>query len=352
MAVFLFASIIPKRFVKEGLIFAKTTMLMRELSSLRQAFEQYWQDYELGQEPAGLYSPIHYIMSSGGKRLRPVLALLGAQLFHDRIDPAFPIALAVEVFHNFSLVHDDIMDEAPLRRGKPAVHSHFGLNAGILSGDAMLILAYQCLAEAGDAPTVSHLLRVFNQVALEVCEGQQYDVDFETRRDVTIPNYIRMIELKTAALIGGSLEMGAVAVGAPRKQAGYLRTFGRHIGIAFQLQDDILDTFGDPEQFGKRVGGDIANNKKTFLILKAQQLAEGQEAQRLDELMSSKPADEEAKIAEVTALLRKLKIPEWAEKLKEEYQQQAFSALSFIEVEEARKHPLAGLAKQLLLRQK
>lgn len=325
---------------------------MRKLSALREAFEQYREDYDLGGQPAGLYDPIDYTMSSGGKRLRPLLTLLGAQLFRDRIDPAFPTALAVEIFHNFSLVHDDIMDEAPLRRGKPSVHSHFGLNAGILSGDAMLILAYQCLAEAGDAPTVSHLLRIFNQVALEVCEGQQYDVDFETREDVSIPDYIRMIELKTAALIGGSLEMGAVAVGAPVKQAGHLREFGRNIGIAFQLQDDILDTFGDPERFGKRVGGDIANNKKTFLILQAQQEAEGQDAQRLKQLMSSKPSEEEAKIAEVTTILRRLHIPEWAEEIKKEYQHQAFAALSLVETEEARQQPLIKLAEQLLLRQK
>ena len=325
---------------------------MRKLSALREAFEQYREDYDLGGQPAGLYGPIDYTMSSGGKRLRPLLTLLGAQLFRDRIDPAFPTALAVEIFHNFSLVHDDIMDEAPLRRGKPSVHSHFGLNAGILSGDAMLILAYQCLAEAGDAPTVSHLLRIFNQVALEVCEGQQYDVDFETREDVSIPDYIRMIELKTAALIGGSLEMGAVAVGAPVKQAGHLREFGRNIGIAFQLQDDILDTFGDPERFGKRIGGDIANNKKTFLILQAQQEAEGQDAQRLKQLMSSKPSEEEAKIAEVTTILRRLHIPEWAEEIKKEYQHQAFAALSLVETEEARQQPLIKLAEQLLLRQK
>ena len=325
---------------------------MRKLSALREAFEQYREDYDLGGQPAGLYGPIDYTMSSGGKRLRPLLTLLGAQLFRDRIDPAFPTALAVEIFHNFSLVHDDIMDEAPLRRGKPSVHSHFGLNAGILSGDAMLILAYQCLAEAGDAPTVSHLLRIFNQVALEVCEGQQYDVDFETRQDVSIPDYIRMIELKTAALIGGSLEMGAVAVGAPVKQAGHLREFGRNIGIAFQLQDDILDTFGDPERFGKRVGGEIANNKKTFLILQAQQEAEGQDAQRLKQLMSSKPSEEEVKIAEVTTILRRLHIPEWAEEIKKEYQHQAFAALSLVETEEARQQPLIKLAEQLLLRQK
>lgn len=332
-------------------IFAQIEKPMQNLSQLQQAFEAYRTDYDLGSEPPGLYTPIDYTMSSGGKRLRPMLALLGAQLFHDRIGAAFPIALAVEVFHNFSLVHDDIMDKAPLRRGKPAVHSQFGLNAGILSGDAMLILAYQCLAEAGDAPTVNHLLRIFNRVALEVCEGQQYDVDFESRSDVAIQDYIRMIELKTAALIGGSLEMGAVAVGAPTSQAQQLRKFGRNIGIAFQLQDDILDTFGDPEKFGKRVGGDIVHNKKTFLILEAQQLAVGQDKQRLEQLMSSKPADEEAKIAEVTALLRKLNIPEWAEEVKQEYQHLAFSAFALVKAEEGRKQLLKSLAEQLLSRQ-
>jgi geranylgeranyl diphosphate synthase type II len=325
---------------------------MQDLPQLLRTFEAYLAEHNYQKEPLGLYSPIDYIMSSTGKRLRPVLSLMGAQLFREQVGAALPVAMAVEVFHNFSLVHDDIMDEAPLRRGKPSVHSKYGLNTGILSGDAMLILAYQSLAKAGDAVTVNQLLQLFNQVALEVCEGQQYDVDFESRTDVTIPEYIHMIELKTAALIGGSLEMGAVAAGAPASQAAHLRSFGRNIGIAFQLQDDILDTFGDPEQFGKRVGGDIVHNKKTFLILKAQQLAKGEDAERLELLMSSSPEDEEAKITEVTAILRKLHIPDWAEEQKQQYQNRAFAALAQIEVEESRKLPLRQLAEELLSRQK
>ena len=325
---------------------------MQDPQQLLRAFEAYSEQQNIKREPEGLYTPIDYIMSSGGKRLRPLLSLMGAHLFSARPAEALPVAMAVEIFHNFSLVHDDIMDEAPLRRGRPSVHELYGLNAGILSGDAMLILAYEYLSRAGsDAATSGQLLRLFNEVALEVCEGQQYDMEFESRNDVTIEEYLRMIELKTAALIGGSLQMGAVAVGAPEADARQLRQFGRGIGVAFQLQDDMLDTFGDPERFGKRVGGDIVQNKKTFLILKAQQLAKGADARRLQELMQSHPEDEQAKVEEVTALLRSLHIPEWAAEQKQAFQNQAFAALAAVNTLDDRKVPLRELAEQLLERQ-
>jgi geranylgeranyl diphosphate synthase, type II len=325
---------------------------MQDPQQLLRAFEAYSEQQNIKREPEGLYTPIDYIMSSGGKRLRPLLSLMGAHLFSARPAEALPVAMAVEIFHNFSLVHDDIMDEAPLRRGRPSVHELYGLNAGILSGDAMLILAYEYLSRAGsDAAASGQLLRLFNEVALEVCEGQQYDMEFESRNDVTIEEYLRMIELKTAALIGGSLQMGAVAVGAPEADARQLRQFGRGIGVAFQLQDDMLDTFGDPERFGKRVGGDIVQNKKTFLILKAQQLAKGADARRLQELMQSHPEDEQAKVEEVTALLRSLHIPEWAAEQKQAFQNQAFAALAAVNTLDDRKVPLRELAEQLLERQ-
>ncbi|HQU59962.1 MAG TPA: polyprenyl synthetase family protein, partial [Saprospiraceae bacterium] len=221
---------------------------MQMFSQFQQSFEQYLHSRTFLYEPRGLYEPIDYIMGMGGKRLRPVLALMGYALFREDYEKALPIAMTVEVFHNFTLVHDDIMDKAPLRRGKPTVHYQYGLNAGILSGDAMLIYAYKFLQEAGSPVAIPALLQAFNQVAIEVCEGQQYDIDFEKRQDVSIPEYLKMIELKTAALIGGSLEMGAIAAGAARDDIQNLAAFGRNIGIAFQLQDDILDTFGEPEK--------------------------------------------------------------------------------------------------------
>ncbi len=325
---------------------------MQDINALRAAFEQYRAAHAFTREPAGLYGPVEYIMSSPGKRLRPLLVLLGASLYGENWRQSLPVAMAVEVFHNFSLIHDDIMDEAPLRRGKPAVHSKFGLNAGILSGDVMLIQAYRFLAEGGygDAK-VAQLFRIFNQVAIEVCEGQQYDVDFESRHDVTIPEYIRMIELKTAALIGGSLEMGGLAGGAPAADLEQLRQFGRNIGIAFQLQDDMLDAFGDAAQVGKRVGGDIAQNKKTFLILEAMQRAEGADLEALRVLMSTTPANENEKIQTVIGLLHQLGIPAWAEQQKQHYQDTAFEALKALQAPETGKTALRQLAEALLNRQ-
>ncbi|TXB70194.1 polyprenyl synthetase family protein [Phaeodactylibacter luteus] len=324
---------------------------MQQIASLQQAFEKYLQARAFNQEPQGLYGPADYIMKSTGKRVRPVLAMLGCQIFGGDLEKGMAVGLAVEVFHNFSLVHDDIMDEAPLRRGKPAVHTVYGLNAGILSGDVMLIYAYKFLLEAGKPEVAAKLVEIFNGVAIEVCEGQQYDVDFETREDVAIPEYIRMIELKTAALIGGALQMGGVAAQGDAESVSALCSFGRSIGIAFQLQDDILDTFGDPAKFGKKVGGDIAQNKKTFLILKAMQLAQGKDRERLAELMSSYPEDEAGKIKEVTALLRQLDIPQWAEALKAKYQAQAYEALQRVKGDEAVKKVLWGLSESLMQRQ-
>ena len=325
---------------------------MFEINALREAFESYRQQHAFDFAPEGLYAPVEYIMSASGKRLRPVLALLGNTLFKGDQAYGLPVAMVVEIFHNFSLVHDDIMDEAPLRRGRPAVHTKYGLNTGILSGDVMLIYAYKFLAEAGrTSAEVASLLKVFNEVAIEVCEGQQFDVDFESREDVTIEEYIRMIELKTAALIGGSLQMGGITAGANDKAQQDLRSIGRNIGIAFQLQDDILDTFGDPEKFGKRVGGDILQNKKTFLILKALELAEGVDYQTLFSLMTTTPEDEAGKIETVTQLLRKLDIPAWAEKLKQHYQDIAFLALDDLDAPEEGKMTLRAIAEQLLVRE-
>lgn len=324
---------------------------MTTVPELQARFEAYCKQHAFAHSPEGLYAPAAYIMSSPGKRLRPVLSMMGAEMFGGEREAALSVAMAVEVFHNFSLVHDDIMDAAPLRRGKPSVHQAFGLNAGILSGDVMLIYAYKFIAKAGRPETLPRLLGTFNQVAVEVCEGQQYDVDFEARQDVSIPEYIQMIELKTAALIGGALELGAIAAGAEEVKTAPLRDFGRQIGIAFQLQDDILDTFGDPALFGKKVGGDIIQNKKTFLILKALELAQGQEREQLARLMASTPEDEAAKVDTVTSLLRKLGIPDWAEAQKAHYQAQAFDALERVPVAKAYRDALRALSESLMQRQ-
>ena len=250
------------------------------------------------KEPASLYEPIDYILTLGGKRLRPVLTLMSADFFGGNYKQALDASLAVEMFHNFSLVHDDIMDNAPLRRGHQTVHEKWDVNTGILSGDAMLILAYQ-LFESYRPEVFMQLAVLFSKTALEVCEGQQYDVDFETRNDVTISQYIKMIEYKTAVLIGASLQMGAIIAEASASCQEKIYAFGKNLGIAFQLQDDYLDAFGNPLTFGKQVGGDIIANKKTFLYLTALQKSTPAEAQELSSLFASMPKDPSNKITAV-----------------------------------------------------
>ena len=250
------------------------------------------------KEPASLYEPIDYILTLGGKRLRPVLTLMSADFFGGNYKEALDASLAVEMFHNFSLVHDDIMDNAPLRRGHQTVHEKWDVNTGILSGDAMLILAYQ-LFETYRPEVFMQLAVLFSKTALEVCEGQQYDVDFETRNDVTISEYIKMIEYKTAVLIGASLQMGAIIADASQSCQEKIYAFGKNLGIAFQLQDDYLDAFGNPLTFGKQVGGDIIANKKTFLYLTALQKSTPAEAKELSSLFASMPKDPSNKITAV-----------------------------------------------------
>jgi len=250
------------------------------------------------KEPASLYEPIKYILTLGGKRLRPVLTLMSADFFGGNYKQALDASLAVEMFHNFSLVHDDIMDNAPLRRGHQTVHEKWDVNTGILSGDAMLILAYQ-LFETYEPKVFMQLAVLFSKTALEVCEGQQYDVDFETRTDVTISQYIKMIEYKTAVLIGASLQMGAIIANASPSCQEKIYAFGKNLGIAFQLQDDYLDAFGNPLTFGKQVGGDIIANKKTFLYLTALQKSSPSGAQELATLFAAMPKDPSYKITAV-----------------------------------------------------
>ncbi len=318
---------------------------MEALQSYRNAFEAYLQTHPFDREPASLYEPANYIMRLGGKRLRPILVLLGYELFRaDGAEDALPVAMAVEVFHNFSLVHDDIMDEAPLRRGRPTVHEKFGHHAGILSGDVMLVWAYQWLSRVKHSEQLPGLYHIFNRVAMEVCEGQQWDMDFEKQPRVSLPDYLRMIEGKTAALLSGSLEMGALVGGANARQLDQVRRFGRHMGLAFQLQDDLLDTFGETGKVGKKKGGDIVQNKKTYLILEALNRAEGPLKAELQHWMTTQPADEEAKVKRVIEILEELGIPEYGEKLKSHYVEIARTALEELD---ARQEAVETLAKLL-----
>ena len=240
---------------------------MKKLTELQSIIEEAITKLDIPQYPADLYEPVKYILSLGGKRMRPALLLMACDLFGGDVEAALSPALAIEVFHNFSLVHDDMMDNAPLRRGKATVHERWGQNAGILSGDVMLVLAYQLMMKVDDR-LLRQVLDVFSQTAVGVCEGQQLDMDFEKLQTVGIDEYQNMIRLKTSVLLGGALKIGALIGGADMADAELLYGFGEHLGIAFQLQDDILDVYGDPDKFGKQVGGDIISNKKTYLLIK------------------------------------------------------------------------------------
>lgn len=319
------------------------------IESYYHTFETYRLQHTFDREPSALYDPVNYIMELGGKRLRPILALMGYELFQTDYKPALPLAYAIEIFHNFSLVHDDIMDAAPLRRGQSTVHQKWDLNTAILSGDVMLIYAYDYLLQLNAPERIADIVRVFNRVAREVCEGQQMDMDFETRADVSIPEYLKMIELKTSVLIAGALEMAALAAGANEEDVKHLYEFGRNVGIAFQLQDDILDTFGDAAAVGKQIGGDIVQNKKTFLILKALELASSTQKAELNKWMSKDSnIGVEEKIAQVTALLNQLHIREVAQELKLEFQREAFAHLHALTIPAERRAVLEALAHQLL----
>ncbi len=317
---------------------------MQVLLPYKKTFEAYLQAHPFDREPASLYAPANYIMGLGGKRLRPILVLLGYELFSEgNVEEALPAAMAVEVFHNFSLVHDDIMDEAPLRRGRPAVHEKYGTHAGILSGDVMLVWAYQWLSRVSRRELLPEIQGVFSRVAMEVCEGQQWDMDFERQQAVSIADYLRMIEGKTAALLSGSLEIGSILGGAEKPQVHQVYRFGRYMGIAFQLQDDLLDTFGETGKVGKKKGGDIAQNKKTYLILEALDRAGGDLKKELQRWMSTQPADEEAKVKRVIEILRELDIPAYGEQLKSEYLDRALEALQALEARAEAKHKLNEL---------
>lgn len=322
---------------------------MRSISDYREVFVDYLNERTVEREPKNLYEPMQYILQLGGKRLRPVLTLISTELFGTSYKKALDAALAIEIFHNFSLVHDDIMDAAPLRRGKETVHEKWDINTGILSGDAMLINAYQ-LFENYEGDTFKELAKLFTKTAIEVCEGQQYDVDFETREDVTLPEYLKMIEYKTAVLVGAALQMGGIIAQAPKEYCEYIYQFGRDLGIAFQLQDDYLDAFGDPKTFGKQVGGDIIENKKTFLYLTALQRLDIAEATQLKHLYSINPSDPQEKIDTVKQLFVESGASSAIEDQIMFYTQQALNVLGKIKVEESKKQLLSDFAHTLMSR--
>ena len=303
----------------------------------------------LKKEPATLYEPIRYILSLGGKRLRPVLTLMSAEVFDVDCQKALPAATAVEVFHNFSLIHDDIMDDAPLRRGNETVHEKWNINTGILSGDAMLILAYQYF-EDYEPNIFRELAKLFSKTALEVCEGQQYDVDFETRDDVTIPEYLKMIECKTAVLVGASMKMGAIVAETSAENANAIYDFGLNLGIAFQLQDDYLDAFGNPKTFGKQVGGDIIENKKTYLYLKAIEFATASEKEQLLHLFSIQPNDNTDKINSVKEIFNKTGASEATQKAIVNYTLKAFETLEKLNINANKKEVLKSFGEKLMSR--
>ena len=324
---------------------------MRSLHDYQTIFQKYLDEHRFSQAPQELYEPVNYILSLGGKRLRPLLVLMGCDLFNNKISKAMPVAMAIEIFHNFTLLHDDIMDAAPLRRGKPTVHVRYNVNTGILSGDVMLTIAYVFLSKVTNVRLASQLMKIFNKMAIEVCEGQQYDMNFENRTDVTLPEYLKMIELKTSVLIAAAFQMGALLGGSSAETAEKLYEFGRNVGIAFQIQDDILDTFGDPEKFGKKVGGDIVQNKKTYLVLKSYEIANETQCADLHHFMTTATTDETVKIEAVKKLFNALKVREHAEAVMNQYLETAFENIEQTPLSIERKNYLKTWANALMERQ-
>jgi geranylgeranyl diphosphate synthase type II len=298
--------------------------------------------------PAGLYEPIRYILSLGGKRIRPALFLLAGNLYVDDVDDIIPVALGWEILHNFTLLHDDLMDRANLRRGQPTVHKKWNDNTAILSGDAMLIMAYQYIAQA-PPPALKDILDLFGNTAAEICQGQQYDMNFEARTTVSEAEYLEMIRLKTAVMLGACLKTGAIAAKAPRQDADNLYRFGINTGLAFQLKDDLLDVYGNAETFGKNIGGDILCNKKTFLLTHALDKAEADDRRSLLHWLSiTNPEQNEQKIQAITNIYNKLNLKELSEQKMQHFFQEAIRSLKNLSVPEEKTGVLHQLAERLM----
>lgn len=320
---------------------------MYSFSDLSVLFNQQFSEKKFPDTPINLYQATDYFLKIGGKRIRPVLCLLGNELFDEIKPDAWSAAIAIELFHNFTLIHDDIMDKAPLRRGVQTVHSRFGDNTALLAGDVMMIQAYHWLSQVGISYQ-SSMLSLFNRTATEVCEGQQLDMDFETRQDVQLDEYLYMIKLKTSVLLACALQMGAIVGGASQRNQELVYSFGLQLGLAFQVQDDYLDAFGDPEKFGKQIGGDILANKKTFLLIHALQTANSSDKQQLISLLASDPID---KVEQVLDIYKRCGADQWALSLKQQLLEKALFNLEQVAVVSARKAPLRELAAYLIQRE-
>jgi geranylgeranyl diphosphate synthase type II len=320
---------------------------MHSFEELAKEFADFFNVRHFPGVPASLYDPCEYFLQLGGKRIRPVMCLMGNELFHEISPDAFKVATAIELFHNFTLIHDDIMDKAPLRRGMQTVHTKFDENTALLSGDVMVIQAYEYINKTR-TNCIHRILSLFNKTARQVCEGQQIDMDFEKKETVALDDYINMIGLKTSVLIAASLQMGAILGGAGEGNSKHLYEFGLNLGIAFQVQDDYLDAFGNPEKFGKQLGGDIVANKKTFLMIHALEVATAAQKEDLQNLMVNNPDD---KVNKVLSIYKSCKVDEWAKSLKEKYISEAMQHLEDIAVLSVRKKPLQQLVSFLVQRE-
>ncbi|MDO9274350.1 MAG: polyprenyl synthetase family protein [Lutibacter sp.] len=321
---------------------------MERIETYKENFVGYLNEKIMLKEPANLYGPILYILQIGGKRLRPVLTLMTCDLFGGNVKQAYKAALAIEIFHNFTLVHDDIMDSAPIRRGFETVHKKWNVNTGILSGDAMMIMAYQCF-ENYEEPVFKKLLILFSKTSLEVCEGQQLDIDFESRTDVTIPEYVQMITYKTSVLVAAAMKMGAIIAKVDEAEAELIYDFGLNLGVAFQLQDDYLDTFGDEALFGKQIGGDIAENKKTFLYLKAIEVCGIADKDKLRFLYASETNNDD-KVKQVTQIFKNNKLSEITIQEIERFTKKSFEILDKLSISNEKKAILKNFGISLMKR--
>lgn len=315
---------------------------MQSFESLSKQFAEKFETRHFPEQPVSLYEPNEYFLKLGGKRIRPVLCLMGNELFDEIIPEAWNAATAIELFHNFTLIHDDIMDKAPLRRGKQTVHTKYNESTALLAGDVMMVKAYEYLNKI-NANSLNRVLSLFNKMAVDVCEGQQMDMDYESQNDVGINDYLKMIELKTSVALAASLKIGALLGGGGERNQNLLYEFGKKLGIAFQVQDDYLDAFGDGSKTGKQVGGDILANKKTFLLIHAME----SHKKELDKLIKDDPAD---KVQKVLSVYKDCKADEWALELKNKYFDEALDHLEDIAVLSNRKEPLKELALFLVQR--
>ena len=323
---------------------------MEKLTHFIHIIDEEIQKRPFNKEPQQLYQPLNYTLGLGGKRIRPALLLLANDLFGGKQALAIDAAIAIEIFHNFTLIHDDIMDNAPIRRGHPTVFKKWNVNTAILSGDVMLVESYKLISTC-ESVVLPEVLKTFNKMAAEVCEGQQYDMNFETQQNITIDDYLKMIELKTAVLLGASLRIGALIAKASVTDVNHIYAFGQNIGIAFQLMDDLLDVYGNPEKFGKQVGGDIISNKKTYLLLKAKELAKNELKKELEFCLSSKTLSPENKVNRVKAIYSQLKIKELTMNEMNHFYNTAIAHLDSIEVPNEKKLVFEQFAKGLMQRE-